>query len=294
MGGSTIEANGSATVALRRLAARFVRRAARALASPEPSDVAVHSARKDLKRARTVLRLLRPALGDRIYRRENTVVRDAAHTLNAARDAKMRVETMHALRRSSAVLRGSPGFAELLGVVQAEQASAQRRLLKPPSQLTRTHRALEQLRGRADRWPTGRHGWSMLGPALKRIYRGGRRTLPKNRQHPSDAPMHEWRKQVKYLRYALEMLEPTRPRKLARLVRQAERLTDTLGEAHDLAVLARKAHAFAKRTRVDLDPLFMIIEQRRNRLTVDSLRSGAKLFQDNPPDWERRLSRCCR
>lgn len=292
MAGSTIEANGSATRALRRLARHFTRRAARALTSPEPSDMAVHAARKDLKRARTVLRLLRPVLGERVYRRENVILRDAAHTLNAARDAKMLIETLQALRRSSAALRGAPGVAELLGTLQAEQADVQRRLENHPASLARTQHALRQVGDRAAAtWPACRHGWSVLGPGLKRIYGGARRTRPSTRRSPSDASLHEWRKQVKYVRYALEMLKPVRPRKLARLAREAERLTDDLGQAHDLAVLARKARRFSKRNRADLEPLLRMIDRRRIRLAADSLRCGEKFFAGRPRDWEWQLSR---
>lgn len=294
MASSTIGADGSATHALRRLAGRFVRRAARALASPEPSDASVHSARKDLKRARTVLRLLRPVLRDRIYRRENAVLRDAAHALNAARDAKMLAETLQSLLRRAPVLRESPGVAELLGSLQAERVSMQRRLDAHPAQRLRMRRSLGQLCGRADHWRVGRHGWSVLGPALKRIYGRARSALPNIRPHPSDASLHEWRKRVKYVRYALEMLEPVRPRKLTRLARRAERLTDRLGQAHDLSVLAQKASDFAKRNRLDLEPLFMIVDRQRNRLAVDALEGGERLFRRRPRGWERRLARYCR
>jgi CHAD domain-containing protein len=291
MASGTIDVDGSATRALGRLAARFVRRAARALDSPERSHMSVHAARKDLKRARTVLCLLRPALGERSYRRENAVLRDAAHFLNAARDARMVTETLQSLRRSIPALRGDPGVAELLGALQAEQASVQRRFDEHPEDLARTQRALRQLYRRADDWRVRRHGWSLLAPALKRMYARGRRRLPITGQHASDASLHEWRKQLKYLRYALEMLKPVRPGKLARLARQAEQLTDKLGQAHDLAVLAQKAHGFANRNGVHLEPLFTIIDRRRNRLAVVSLRSGEKFFACRPRDWERQLSR---
>lgn len=287
MAARTINLDRSATRALRRLTGRFVSRAARALASPKPSDQAVHAARKDLKRARTGLRLLRPALGERIYRHENVVLRDAAHTLNAARDAKTLVETLKSLRRSSRSLRAAPGVAELLGALQAEQASVQRRLGGHPAQLARTRDKLRRLCGRADEWHVGKRGWSMLGPALKRIYRRGRRAVPKTGHRASDASLHEWRKQVKYVRYALEMLKSARSGKLAR---RAEQLTDSLGEAHDLTVLARKARGFARRNRIDLEVLFAIIERRRNRLAADSLRSGEEFFGDTPREWDRYLS----
>jgi CHAD domain-containing protein len=291
MASSTIDAGGSAARALKRVGSHFVRRAARALASPVPSDKAVHAARKDLKRARTVLRLLRPTLGERIYRRENLILRDAAHSLNAARDAKMLTETLQSLRRSVPSLRAAPGVAKLLGTLEAEQASVHRRLETHPPELARTQRALGRLYVRAEAWHVGSRGWSELRLALRRIYRRGRNARPHARQRASDASLHEWRKQAKYVRYALELLKPVRPRKLARLARQAEQLTDTLGQAHDLAVLARKSRVFAKRRRVDLAPLLMIIDRRRRRLTAGSIDRGEEIFGAGPREWERQVSR---
>ena len=52
------------------------------------SDERAHDARKQLKQARAVLRLLRAELGDTVYRRENRVLRDASRTISPLRDAK--------------------------------------------------------------------------------------------------------------------------------------------------------------------------------------------------------------
>lgn len=291
MAKKTIEANSSGTRALRRAARHFVRRASRALASPGLSDTAVHDARKDLKRARAALRLLRPALGEPLYRRENTLLRDVAQTLNAARDAKVLTQTLQSLRRSHRTLRRDADVAELLRTLQADQAGLQQRLREHPTQLGRMRRALEQLCDRVMHWPVGTHGWSVLGPASKRIYRSGRRALPTARPHPTERALHEWRKQVKYLRYALEMLAPMRARKVARLARQAEELTDCLGEAHDLAILAQRARVYAKGNRADLRPLFTIIDRERDRLSLEALSSGEQLYRAKPRDWERQLER---
>jgi CHAD domain-containing protein len=289
MARKTIAVDSSGTQALRRLACHFTRRASRALGSPDLSDAAVHEARKDLKRSRTALRLLRPALGEPTYRRENALLRDAAHTLNAARDAKVLTQTLQSLRRSQQALRRDTDVTRLLRTLHAERAGLRRRLHAHPAQLAQTRDALEQMCGRAPRWRVGTHGWSVLGPAFRRIYKSGRRALPNARPRPTDRALHEWRKQVKYLRYALETLAPMRSRRLARLARQAEQLTDCLGEAHDLTMLVHKARVFVKRNRADLRPLFTIIDPQRERLTSDALSSGERLYQAKPRAWERQL-----
>src|ERR1700730_13904044 len=71
------------------------------------TNEAVHNARKRLKAARATLRLLRPALDEEIYRRENLALRDAAKPLGISRDATILAETARALiaKRASAKMR---------------------------------------------------------------------------------------------------------------------------------------------------------------------------------------------
>ena len=67
-------------------------RLARAAAHLRPArhgpitDRDVHEARKMLKQARAVVRLLRPAIGGRAFRQDNTTLRDVARALSQARD----------------------------------------------------------------------------------------------------------------------------------------------------------------------------------------------------------------
>jgi len=285
----SIEAARSGTQALRRVARHFTRRASRALASPDLSDAAVHDVRKDLKRSRTALRLLRPVLAKPIYRREERVLRNAAHALNAARDARVLTQTLRSLRRNRRALRRNTDVTELLHALEADQAELRRWLREHPAQLARTRRTLEQLCGRAAHWRVGNHGWSVLGPAMKRIYHAGRRMLPDATPRPTDRALHEWRKRVKYLRYSLEILAPMRTRKLARLARQAKQLSDCLGAAHDLAILAQKARVLVKHNRVDLAPLLTIIDQQRERLSLEALSRGEQFYRANADDWTKQL-----
>ncbi|HUL46654.1 MAG TPA: CHAD domain-containing protein [Steroidobacteraceae bacterium] len=291
MASNSIDARSSGTRALKHVVRHFARRAGRAFASAATSATAVHEARKDLKRCRTALRLLRPALTGLRFHRANAVLRDAAHSLNAARDAKVLTQTLQSLREESLALRRDPAVAELARVLQAEEAAVRWRLRARPAPLARTRRALDRLCGRMGQWRVGVHGWSVLGPALQRIYRGGRRALPAVQADPVDRTLHEWRKQVKYLRYALEILTPMRRSRMARLARQAKQLTDYLGEVHDLAVLARRARGVAKRNGADLQPLLTRIDRRRGRLTHEALALGGPLYCARPRDWERPLER---
>src|ERR671911_3201873 len=58
-----------------------------------PSE-AVHEARKDTKKLRALLRLVRYDIGEKAYRRESAAFRDAARELAGARDADVMITTL--------------------------------------------------------------------------------------------------------------------------------------------------------------------------------------------------------
>ena len=63
-------------------------------ADPDAANEAVHDARKDIKKARALLRLARPDLPEATYRDGNEALRDIARSLTAAREADVLTETL--------------------------------------------------------------------------------------------------------------------------------------------------------------------------------------------------------
>ena len=59
----------------------------------------MHGARKDLKKTRALLRLVRPALPGKVYRRENRELRDIARALSSTRDADVLVAVVDGLHK---------------------------------------------------------------------------------------------------------------------------------------------------------------------------------------------------
>src|SRR3954463_4871672 len=86
-------------VALRDVATERLERAVRRLREEHTDDPveAVHGARKDLKKARALLRLARPGMSRDAYRRENRTLRDIGRAMSGGRDADVMVETSDAL-----------------------------------------------------------------------------------------------------------------------------------------------------------------------------------------------------
>ena len=88
----------SGTTEVQRLLCHHLDQALKALQGNQPlADTAVHSARKQLKKGRADLRLLRKALGSQTYTYENTALRDVARPLTAVRDARTFMDTLDTL-----------------------------------------------------------------------------------------------------------------------------------------------------------------------------------------------------
>ena len=292
MAAKTLDAAGSGTRALQRVLHHYVRVARRCLTEAGASDETVHRARKAIKKSRTALRLLRPALRSSRFQRANRSLRETAHVLNALRDARVLIEALAKLRREVPALRTNSAAATLAARLQQELSAARRRL--NARTLQDDCRTLRREERRAGQLPVGRHGWSVLGPAMRHIYRQGRRVLPTASGHPADEALHEWRKRVKDLRYALKIFAPIQPRALGALEKQATAIAEQLGDAHDLALLHARTASLEARSGPGRRRLLQAIEAARMQRALAALVAGERLFQPRPGDFERQLGRAWR
>jgi CHAD domain-containing protein len=277
----------------------------------------VHEARKALKRLRALLRLLRARLGETTYERDSGAVRDAGKRLARARDAAVLHDTLEGLlARHPRKLAKRGGVRRLRAQLRAERDGAAARTLSDGATRSAALEQLCALRVRVGHWElSDASGVEALEPALGELYGKGRRRMRRARAAKRDRSgrkLHEWRKRVKDLRYAAELVQreldgkrlrdplavksgKRKRKRESRLVRkQAERLRviakraddlgELLGEEHDLAVLAERVRAEAepggsatlgKRSR---KALLQAIAKRRARLRKRALRDGERLY----------------
>lgn len=250
---------------------------------------AVHEARKDLKRARAVVRLLRDQLGDETYRRENALYRDTGRSLSGARDAKVLVDTLDSLIARFAAELPEGAFAALRAQLAAESEAEHARLRRDGDAIASALPRLGVGRDRIATWPLAEGAdRAALAPGLERIYRRGRRAARAARKDPSDETLHELRKRAKDLWHAAQIARPAAPAELKRLGRRAHRLSDAAGEDHDLAVLRTAAEARGAALRPGELPLLRaLIERRQKRLRRRALARARRLYRAKP----RRLAR---
>jgi CHAD domain-containing protein len=255
---------------IRRIARGRIDHAIDALA--EASEEGVHEARKDMKKLRALLRLVRGEVGDKVFRREAGTFRDAARELSGVRDADVMLATLADLEERY--------DADVGPVRQALEAHRLRTAGGGRRQAAQASIAiLTESRGRVDDWPLERDGFEALAEGLERTYRRGRRDWRAAVKEPSSENLHQWRKRVKDLWYHCSILQETWKPVMTALADEAHELSDRLGDDHDLAVLL----AFGAES---LEPL---IATRRAELQEEAFAYGPRLFADKPKAFVRRI-----
>ena len=129
-------------------------------------SIAVHEARKHLKKARALIRLLRPAAGKAFYKRENAAMRKAAQRMSSIRDSHVRVQTIKKLIEKSGKRRAPAAFDR----VQATMGARLRQVLEESEENDWSKQAaadMEQALCRLDNWPLKRVRTKSLRSGLR-------------------------------------------------------------------------------------------------------------------------------
>jgi CHAD domain-containing protein len=249
----------------------------------------VHEARKTIKRMRALARLLRYELGEQELERVNGSLRAAGQRLAGARDAEVRLATLGQLRARHPKALAIEGIERL-----RERLEREREQTSEPADPREVLADIADMRRHLARWNLVEHNFEALAPGLQRIYREGRSRYTRvKREHARNAEdVHDWRKRVKSLYYALDMLGGASAKGARNATRRAERLGDLLGEEHDLWLLAayveQHTDAFGEDTSSH-ETLLKLTERRRERLRERSLNLGARLYERKPGDFTRRI-----
>src|SRR5262245_25641294 len=256
-----------------------------------PRDEAVHEARKCLKKVRAVLRLVRPAIGEKNYRKENTCFRDAGRPLTEVRDAKIFIETLDRLAEHFKEHIVGRSFGDARQGLHDNLRAVRKRVLDEQHAFAVVAEAVRQARGRIKSWADVPNKWAAVGEGLEDVYRRAGDAHADAAADPTVEKLHEWRKQAKYLRYQLEILRPLWPERMEELANEADRMGDLLGDDHDLAALRQMLTDDPGRfgDEDDREVLLALIDRRRAELEQEAMLLGRRFFQDSPRDFARRL-----
>ncbi len=271
------------SVGVRRIVAERCDKAAAELSGENPDiNDGVHSARKSLKKIRSLLRLVREALGKERCQQENQRFREAKNRLSSVRDAEAMIETFDALaERYPSVGEGSP-----ITPLRDALVERRRRIAEEASDLERT--ALEVADGLREAaastadWKLSRTGFAALSDGLERQYAKGRKAMKMAFDKPSDERFHEWRKRVKDHWYHMRLLRKVWPAMTAARIDELSRLSDLLGDDHDLSVLIHTLEQEGSDLAGDTQTLACLALRRQDELRSEARLLGARLYAQEP------------
>lgn len=281
----------SATASVNEASAENVRRnlvarledCRRALRRQPLSDKDVHSIRKTLKQARASLRLLRDALGESEYRRLNHAVRDAARPLTPLRDTSVMLQALDTVSAEAEESPQVPATDKLRRALRREHGRHRRQLQE--SNIAAIRRSLNNVKASLQQLSDPVLERIALDDARERAHRNARKAFKAAKREASDDKLHEWRKQVKYEFNQLELLQALASRPADASVEKIHKLSDHLGDDHDLAILHERIVAQAEQARsaatvAGTDALLETIESMRATLQRKARHSGKSLYTD--------------
>jgi CHAD domain-containing protein len=277
------------------------------LEKPRPSAESIHSARKDLKALRALLRLARGSIADDLRRNENIRFRDAGRSLSALRDSHALIEALKQFAKGK-----TPKNSEVQKEVRLDFIQKVRNRIEGEAVKELSEDTLKQLKENlraatrcVAHWFDGLsfdagNEWEVfVGCGLRRTYRQGKNIVSQleslGKENAGDETWHELRKAAKALGYQLRLLRPIWPELLGTLLEEIDELSDRLGDDHDLAVLrgrfltepynpsATQGVADIRRNFIDS------LDRHRRKLQLEAYQTARRIYVEKPRRFESRI-----
>jgi CHAD domain-containing protein len=290
----------SLSIGVRRIAHELVDESL-ALLDDAGDDVeeAVHEVRKNCKKLRGLVRLVRPAMGD-AYTSANVAFRDAARQLASIRDAHALLATyddLVAARHTSGTDIAAAGERDAGGAFLAVRSglatrasAASATVVDGDERIVAAWDLIVSGRDQIDQWPLDNDVAVVVGGVTK-TYRRGRKRMGECLLQPTDERLHQWRKRAKYTWYHARLLRDAAPSVLKPLIGRLHDLSDVLGDDHDLAVLVDQLRAEPDDFggEADVGTVIQAVEVVREDLQQRALRLGPRLYAESPAAFAARL-----
>jgi len=237
----------------------------------------VHGVRKEIKKVRSIFRLVRGEIGRGAFRKAVKGLRRAANRLAATRDARVTLKAFEKLVGPDGVRR----YPIIQKALQKNCRRETRRFREDGSAeltiqiLRKTNRRLARLKIEAD-------GWLAIEPGLRQSYGSGRQAFKLARKQPSPENLHGWRKHIKYFCRHLQLLCPEWPEASRNHISELEQLSKLLGDDHDLYLLAQFVSEHCTSQTPEAKSLNQLIGKCQDKLHIEILSLGSRLYAEPP------------
>jgi CHAD domain-containing protein len=275
--------------ALRRVAFAELELAHGALATPPERHSGVHSARKCLKRLRSLLLLVRPGMPEPAFLTLTNRLAQIARGLAAARDAAALTDAIDKLERETGAGPGLGPLHSLRAWLQKRRHAAEQNLER--SAASDAMRGLLEIRPAFAGLAVYPDDFRSLSKGLRQCYRATREAFRHAFVSERDEEVHEWRKGVQHHWRQMQLLAPRWPSELSARAEAARSLSQVLGDDHDISLLIRlistptmmfgtpdETAAFLKRCR-----------RRHKALRKEARAQGERLFAERARPFAERI-----
>ena len=279
-----LENNETLSFGLKRIVLELVDRSVFNLAKGNDSFIDdIHDTRKNFKKLRTILRLIRSDIGESSYRLENLFYRDAGRTLSDLRDSTVLIATFDKLLKSSEIEMSNFDFSVFRDFLVEKHKTIRLAKSKKSAVINSLSTDLILARSRVFDWPLSGDDFKIIKKNLQKIYEQGQHYMYAVFSESIKANVHEWRKRVKDLWYAMRILSNIWPEIMSPLVMLLGKLSDLLGDANDLFLLKEKIISNQSKFKDDQHTreLINFIDRRIMDLLRDARSIGRKVYSED-------------
>ncbi|MBB4480394.1 CHAD domain-containing protein [Rhizobium etli] len=260
---------------------------------PDGAHEAIHSFRKNLKRLRSLYRLVAREVPD-FQVRENERLRSAARSLSAIRDANALVGTAQYLQQTAREKQENEALGRIVAILarrrdwMAEAESGlEQRLMETSDVLNEAIGCLEEVSFAGGHRKNAR----MLAKSWRRTARKAQTALAACHGEASAGDFHDLRKRTYDYRLYHSLLRDIWPGAMKAKRDAAKDLVEDLGHIHDLAVLCElvetEPQLFTRND--DLAHLLDAIIFRQQEDRRQALVKAEAVFADDPDDEAQRI-----
>jgi CHAD domain-containing protein len=262
----------------------------RQIVSGSRVHISIHEARKNIKKIRSILRLVRHEIGEEIYHELNTFYRESGQQVAQLRDDTSIIELLEGSKK-----RIKSGDLQL-----AIQKSIRLTKKKRETEFIEFHKnktdiqlskAFDEKAKVLSRLQISGNPEIFIMKSLNKIYINTTKRMKLAEAEGTNEAYHNWRKQVKYLMFQMMLLKNAWPNFFNAYIIELGNLQKLLGNLHDLDILNSLV------VKGDLLPLnknqkgilLKYIYPRRASLKKQVHTIGNLLFTESSPAFSKRL-----
>ncbi|MCB0807416.1 MAG: CHAD domain-containing protein [Bacteroidales bacterium] len=259
------------------------------LARGNNTEETIHEIRKNMKKARGAVRLVRDIIGKEKYGDMNVFFRDTAREVSKLRDSYVMIQTMKTLR-NHLNNQSVESIEIILDKLEAHYYYV-KSTLETQHIESRLRQRLVQIPEETESIFINNYKGEDLESGLKRVYQRGFKADKIAFQDRSDNNLHEMRKRVKYLWYHIRLLKESWPGVMKSFGSEIHQLANLLGVDHDLSVFRKNIKKYVSNGNEKelIEKLVEIILLKRSRIQDDAFVLSAKIYAEKPGQFTQRI-----